>query len=67
MTAAGKTALYDKVASIQHVNTDLGEYVTGKALDGLFTKVAEKETGIRTNAAERTSELLKKVFGRLDK
>lgn len=67
LTAAGKTALYDKVASIQHVNTDLGEYVTGKALDGLFTKVAEKETGIRTNAAERTSELLKKVFGRLDK
>lgn len=66
LTAAGKTALYDKVASIQHVNTDLGEYVTGKALDGLFTKVADKEVAIRTNAAERTSDLLQKVFGRLD-
>lgn len=66
LTAAGKTALYDKVASIQHVNTDLGEYVTGKALDGLFTKVADKETDIRTNAAARTSDLLQKVFGRLD-
>ncbi len=66
LNAAGKPDLYNKVESIQHVNTNLGEYVTGKALDGLFAKVAEKETGIRTNAAERTSELLKKVFGRLD-
>ncbi len=61
-----KAYLYDKVNAIQTVNTDLGEYVTGKALDGLFTKVADKEVDIRTNAAARTSDLLKRVFGRLD-
>lgn len=61
-----KAYLYDKVNAIQPVNTNLGEYVTGKALDGLFTKVADKEVDIRTNAAARTSDLLKRVFGRLD-
>ncbi len=61
-----KAYLYDKVNAIQTVNTNLGEYVTGKALDGLFTKVADKEVDIRTNAAARTSDLLKRVFGRLD-
>ena len=66
LAAAGKSALYDKVDAIQTVNTNLGEYVTGKALDGLFTKVADKEVDIRTNAAARTSDLLKRVFGRLD-
>lgn len=64
--AAGKSDLYEKISSVQAVNTNLGEYVTGKALDGLFLKVAAKETDIRTNAASRTSDLLKRVFGRLD-
>ena len=58
--------LYNKVNSIQKVNTNLGEYVTGRALDGLFVKVAEKEKGIRTDVSQRTSDLLRKVFGRLD-
>lgn len=47
-------------------DNSLGAYVTGKALSGLFTKVADKEVDIRTNAAARTSDLLKRVFGRLD-
>lgn len=58
--------LYQKIASLQPVNTNLGEYVTGRALDGLFVKVAEKEKGIRTDVSQRTSDLLRKVFGRLD-
>ncbi len=66
LTLAGKSALYNNVDNIKTVNTNLGEYVTGKALDGLFTKVADKEVDIRTNAAARTSDLLKRVFGRLD-
>ena len=57
---------YNKLNSIQAVNTNLADYVTGKALDGLFTKVAVKELDIRTNAASRTTDLLKKVFGQLD-
>jgi hypothetical protein len=44
-------------------NLDLDSYVTSKALDGLFTKVAEEEERIRANPAARTTELLRKVFG----
>ncbi len=42
---------------------DLDDYVTGKALDGLFHMVGEEERRIRSNPAARTTELLKKVFG----
>jgi Protein of unknown function (DUF4197) len=43
---------------------DLDSYVTGKALDGMFLKVAQEETKIRTNPAARTTDLLKKVFSK---
>lgn len=41
---------------------DLDQYVTSKAVDGLYTLVANEEKQIRENPAARTSELLKKVF-----
>ncbi|MBF0627816.1 MAG: DUF4197 domain-containing protein [Magnetococcales bacterium] len=43
--------------------TDLDGYVTGKAVDGLFLKLADEEKKIRVNPAARSSDLLKKVFG----
>ncbi len=43
---------------------DLEDYVTRKALDGLFLTVAAEEKKIRTNPAARTTDLLRKVFGR---
>lgn len=43
---------------------DLDTYVTDKTLDGLFTVIGEQEQSIRQNPAARTTELLKKVFGR---
>ena len=43
---------------------DLDDYVTRKALDGLFAMVAEEERKIRANPAARTTELLRTVFGR---
>ena len=46
---------------------DLDSYVTGKALDGLFTMVAQEEARIRENPVARTSELLQKVFGAVSK
>ena len=66
LSSAGKGEMYNKIMAIERVNTNLGEYVTGRALDGLFVKVAEKEKGIRTDVSQRTSDLLRKVFGRLD-
>jgi hypothetical protein len=54
------------VQAVQEVNTDLSDYITGRALDGLFTKVADQEYQIRTNVDARVNDVLKKVFGRLD-
>ena len=41
---------------------DLDDYVTNKAMDGLFLVVAAEEKKIRENPIERTTDLLKKVF-----
>ena len=43
---------------------DLEQYVTTRAVEGLFSMLGEEEMKIRTNPAARTSELLKKVFAR---
>jgi hypothetical protein len=48
------------------VNTDLDDYLTNRALDGMFLKVEDEEKKIRTNISARISPLLKKVFGSLD-
>lgn len=53
---------YNRVA-FKKINPDLTEYVTERALSGLFYKIAEEEVSIRKNPAARTTELLKKVFG----
>jgi hypothetical protein len=43
---------------------DLDNYVTEKALDGLFYTVGEEEKKIRTNPAARVTDLLKQLFGK---
>ncbi|MBN2356908.1 DUF4197 domain-containing protein [candidate division KSB1 bacterium] len=45
------------------VNPNLDQYVTQKALDGLFHLIGQEEQKIRENPAARVTELLKKVFG----
>ena len=42
---------------------DIDEYVTQKALDGLFLLIADEEKRIRRDPVARTSEILQKVFG----
>ncbi len=42
---------------------DLEQYVTGRALDGLFDALADEELRIRRDPAARTTELLRKYFG----
>jgi hypothetical protein len=42
---------------------DLEQYVTGKALDGLFVMLADEERRIRQDPAARATDLLKRVFG----
>jgi hypothetical protein len=48
------------------VNTDLDDYLTNKALDGMFLKVQIEEKKIRQNVSARVTPLLQKVFGSLD-
>lgn len=45
-------------------NESLDEFVTNKAIEGLFTMIAQKEAAIRTNPTEQTSSILKQVFGK---
>jgi Protein of unknown function (DUF4197) len=46
-------------------DANLNEYVTAKALDGLFTRIADEEHQIRTNPMGQASSLVRKVFGSL--
>jgi len=60
-------ALVGKFETIPFVKTqsfDLDNYVTSKALDGLFHVVGEQEKMIRTNPAARTTALLQEVFAK---
>ena len=52
---------------LKPVNTDLNKYITGKAIGGLFTMVADEEAKIRKDPVARVNDILKKVFGSLDK
>lgn len=42
---------------------DIDGYITQKALDGLFSLMADEERRIRRDPIARTSEILRKVFG----
>lgn len=59
---------YNKIPfTSSKVNPDLDDYVTQKAIDGLFYEIALEELNIRQNLSARTTPLLQKVFGVLDK
>lgn len=55
---------YNKIPFVDKVNPDLEEYVTEKAINGLFIQVAKEELQIRDNPSARVTDLLKKVFGK---
>lgn len=55
-----------RVAGVSPVNTDLDDYLTNKALDGMFLKVEMEEKNIRENVSARVTPLLQRVFGSLD-
>ncbi len=57
------TTAYNQLPLHDPVNTDLADYSTGKALDGLFYLVAQEEGKIRNDPAARVTEILQTVFG----
>jgi hypothetical protein len=54
-----------KVGLVKEEDANLEDYVTRKALDGLFVGIADEEKKIRQNPAAATSSIVKKVFGAL--
>jgi hypothetical protein len=48
------------------INPDLQDYITQKAIDGLFVHVAQEELKIRENPQARVTDLLQKVFGSVE-
>lgn len=50
-------------ADLKAVKTDLDAYLTEKALNGLFLKIAEQEKLIREDPVARVNDVLKRVFG----
>ncbi|KGO92486.1 DUF4197 domain-containing protein [Flavobacterium subsaxonicum] len=57
---------YNTLPLVTKVNPDLTDYVTTKALEGVYKMIAVEEKEIRNNINERTSVLLKKVFALQD-
>jgi len=55
-----------KVAGLQPVDVKLDEYLTKKALDGLFLKIEDQEKLIRKDPVARVNEILRRVFGSID-
>ena len=50
--------------SQQKVETDLSNYVTAKALEGMFYNISLEEAKIRKDPAAQVTDILKKVFGK---
>ncbi len=59
---AGKAARFGLLDKNQ---ANLEQYVTQKALDGLFLMMADEEKAIRANPVGQASKLISKVFGSL--
>jgi hypothetical protein len=57
---------YNKIPMVKPVNTNLSQYVTGKAIDGLFFMIAKEELKVRQNIASRTTPMMKDVFAWVD-
>lgn len=57
---------YNSIPFVEQVNPDLTDYVTNKALDGVYKMIAVEEKKIRTDIASRTTNLLKQVFALQD-
>jgi uncharacterized protein DUF4197 len=61
---------YDRFASraarlglVRNEDANLEDYITRRALDGLFLMIAEEEKKIRANPMAEASTILRKVFG----
>jgi len=55
---------YKTLPFVPDVKANMSDYVLEKAMDGIFYYLAKEEAAIRKNPAKRTTDLLKRVFGK---
>ena len=55
---------YNSLPFVHPAEGDISAYVLNKAINGIFYYLSKEEAAIRENPAKRTTQLLKKVFGR---
>jgi hypothetical protein len=55
---------YNRIPLQKKLNPDLAAYVTDRALNGIFFQVALEEKSIRQDPVARTTDILRKVFGK---
>ncbi|HNX82855.1 MAG: DUF4197 domain-containing protein [Bacteroidales bacterium] len=55
-----------RLAGFKPVNTDLDDFLTRKALEGVFLKLEGEELKIRKEVSARVTPILREVFGTLD-
>jgi hypothetical protein len=58
---------YNKIPLTKDVNPSLQNYVTNRAIDGIFQMIAKEEMLIRKDPIARTTDILKRVFAKQDK
>lgn len=54
---------YSSLPFVPNVKADLNSYVVTEGMNGIFHYIAAEEAAIRQNPADRTTDILKKVFG----
>ena len=57
---------YNSIPFVKKANTDIKDFVSDCALNGVFKMISAEEKSIRNDLSERTSDLLKKVFSLQD-
>ncbi len=57
------TTAYNQLPFVTPVTTDLVEYTTNNAMEGLFTLLEDEERAIRADPVKRTTDILRRVFG----
>ncbi|PJJ76070.1 uncharacterized protein DUF4197 [Thermoflavifilum aggregans] len=54
---------YNKIPFTRKINPNLSEYVTDKALQGLFLTIGQEEKNIRAHPEQQASALIRNIFG----
>lgn len=58
---------YNKLPFVSHLDPDISNYATQKAIDGIFVEIALEELNIRKDISLRSTPLMQKAFSFADK